>query len=61
METYRAQDKEPMVNTIVWFQNYRTSEPNYGWFDKNIRSNKELYREALMELVAEEIKPFLNM
>lgn len=50
-----------MVNTIVWFQNYKTDEPNYGWFDNNIRSNKELYREALMELVAEEIKPLLNM
>lgn len=45
----------------LWFQNYKTDEPNYGWFEKGVRSNKELYREALMELVAEEIKPLLNM
>ena len=45
----------------LWFQNYKTDEPNYGWFEKGVRSNKELYREALMELLANEIKPFLNM
>ena len=50
-----------MVNTIVWFQNYRTCEPNYGWFEKGVRSNKEVYREALMKYLAQEIKPFLYM
>ena len=45
----------------LWFQNYKTDEPNYGWFETGVRSNKEVYREALMELVANEIKPLLNM
>ena len=43
----------------LWFQNYKTDEPNYGWFEKGVRSNKEVYRQALMELLAEEIKQYL--
>ena len=30
-----------MVNTIVWFQNFKTDEPNYGWFDNFARGNKD--------------------
>ena len=45
----------------LWFQNYRTCEPNYGWYEKGVRSNKEVYREALMKYLAQEIKPFLYM
>ena len=45
----------------LWFQNYRTCEPNFGWFEKGVRSNKEIYRQALMKYLAQEIKPFLYM
>ena len=45
----------------LWYQNYKTDEPNFGWFEKGVRSNKEVYRQALMELLAKEIKPFLYM
>ena len=48
-----------MVNTIVWYQNYKTDEPNYGWFEKGVRSNKEVYRQALMDMLADEIKSIL--
>ena len=43
----------------LWFQNYKTDEPNYGWFEKGVRSNKEVYRQALMDMLAEEIKQYL--
>lgn len=36
-----------MDNKNVWFQNFRTCEPNYGWFDNFRDSNKDKYTQEL--------------
>lgn len=31
----------------LWFQNFKTDEPNYGWFDNFRDSNKDKYTQEL--------------
>ena len=44
----------------LWYQNFKTDEPNFGWYDENIKSQKEQYRQALMELLKIEITDILG-
>lgn len=44
----------------LWYQNFKTDEPNFGWYDKNIKSQKEQYRQALMDLLKIEITDILG-
>ena len=44
----------------LWYQNFKTDEPNFGWYDKNIKSQKEQYRQALMDLLKIEITDLLG-
>ena len=44
----------------LWFQNFKTDEPNFGWFDNFKNENAPKYKEALKEKLASEIKNVLK-
>ena len=44
----------------LWFQNFKTDEPNYGWYDKFIDKNKKKYINQLEEDLSKEIRKLLK-
>jgi len=44
----------------LWFQNFKTDEPNYGWWDKFIKSKREIFKKNLSKKLEKEIKKVLK-
>ena len=44
----------------LWFQNFKTDEPNYGWFDKFRDANKKNYVKEVREKLKDKINNLLK-
>ena len=48
------------ISRGLWFQEYKTDEPNYQWFTKWIKSEKQSYVEKAKEEAKESLKQYLS-
>ena len=45
----------------LWFQEFKTDEPNFGWYSRNILSKKNKYQDVLEEnLIIQVRRHFFN-
>lgn len=44
----------------VWFQNFKTDEPNFGWWTKLLEANKQKWLEEARESVKKALQEYLN-
>jgi len=45
---------------MVWFQNFKTDEPNFGWWTKLLEANKQKWLEEARESVKKALQEYLN-
>ena len=45
---------------MVWFQNFKTDEPNFGWWTKLLEANKQKWLEEARESVKVALQEYLN-
>ena len=45
----------------LWFQEYKTDEPNFGWYTKAVKSNQNSYKALLEDEFLFQVRRYFNI